>query len=109
MRLAREGLLLRRRPGVEAVRAAVEADVHPVDDDRLVVGDDMDAADIGEGAVVIEDAMGPEAADEASADIAEAVIDAAVKADMRSPIPGMPDIKPAAPAPRFTCRCESSR
>src|SRR5262249_21472200 len=56
-------------------------------------------AEIVDGAVIAEDAVLPVTALIADAHIAEAVIDAAVKPDMRPPIASMPDIRAAAPAP----------
>src|SRR5262249_38314293 len=56
-------------------------------------------AEIVDGAVIAEDAVLPVAALIADAHITEAVIDAAVKPDMRPPIASMPDIRATAPAP----------
>src|SRR5690348_15620225 len=102
MRLARERLLLRRRPRGQTALAAVEADAGDVDvvDHRLVVDvGDVHVAEVVIGAIVVERAAVPETADVADADITEAVIDAAVEADMRTPIAAVPDINAVGPTP----------
>src|SRR5580698_10963340 len=80
--------------------AAVEGRVILVHLDGVVVdvghaGD----ADVGDGAIVIERSATPLAADKTHASVAESVVDAAVKSDVRTPISGMPGIESAAPAP----------
>jgi hypothetical protein len=76
--------------------AAVET--HAIDgdivDDRFVVDvGDMHRADIDDGAIVEEVASLPVAAFVASAAVAVAVIDAAIKSDRRTPIAGVPKIR----------------
>ena len=81
--------------------AAVEADVVHVDDGvafndgaiHVDVGD-VDAAEVGDGAVVGEDSAAPLTAEEADAAVAEAVVDAAVEADVRAPVAGVPSVAP---------------
>src|SRR5580658_7775660 len=111
LRLELRGLAMVLAPGValmgagpraDAARAAVEArmaDVLVVDDALIVDVADVHTAEIGDAAVVEVGAMGPIAAMEADAGIAEAVIDAAIEADMRPPIAGVPDIEAVAPTP----------
>jgi hypothetical protein len=62
-------------------------------DDRLVVGPSDDSrVHLGDGSVVEEHPVVPIAALVTDAGIPEAIVDAAVIADMRSPISGMPNI-----------------
>src|SRR5579862_1799184 len=98
--------------GVDAAVAAVEAgagdvgvarDVDVVDDGLIVDVGDMRAAEIVHGLVVVEMVVIPETAEIAGADIAEAVIDAAIEADMRAPITAMPEIGAVNPAPIAGC------
>ena len=75
--------------------------------DNGVVDDsavDVDVADDGgvyvrDRGVVVEGSADPGAPDEADADIAEAVINAAIVSNMRTPIAGMPHVNAAAPTP----------
>src|SRR5579883_1967198 len=102
MLLAREGLLLRRRPRGRAAIAAVEADaIDPVVHDHRLTIDvgDPDIADVVDGAVVEEGAMVPMAAVIAVAGVAVAIVDAAIEADFAPPIAGMESIAAAGPAP----------
>ena len=71
--------------------AAVEADVLVVDDgvlrdDRAVLVDvgHVDAAKVGDSAVVSEYSTAPLAADESDAAVAEAVVNSTVEADVRA-------------------------
>ena len=59
----------------------------------------MDAAEVRHGAVISEYSAPPLAADEADAAVAEAVVNAAVEADMRSPVAGVPSVHAARIAP----------
>ncbi|CUI67571.1 Uncharacterised protein [Achromobacter xylosoxidans] len=90
------GDLARVGAPLDAGGAAVVADTAIVDvvDHHGVVVHVGHARDVhvGHGAVVEEAVTIPVATDVADADVAEAVVDAAVKADMRSPIAGMPEI-----------------
>lgn len=84
----------RVRTGINSARAAVVTDVADANvvDARVVgVVDDVDVYVCG-GAIVVEVAAVPAAAIKARAGIAEAVINAAVKSDMRSPITDVPVI-----------------
>jgi len=99
--LASPLFLLMGRPRLYAARSAVEAGRRSiVDDDRPVVnvGHICDA-DIGHGAVVVKRAAAPFAAHKADAAVAESVINPAVKADVRSPVSGMPSVESATPSP----------
>jgi len=110
MRLAGKGLLLLRRSGGNSIGAAVEAGVGVVDDGRVVddggvhVGVANDGGvHVDCGCVVGEDAAAPLAAGEAAAAITEAIVHAAVEANLCSPITAMEDILTAvtiAPVPR---------
>lgn len=82
------GDLARVGPALDAGRAAVVADAAVVDivvDHYRVVVDVGDAGDIhvGHGAVVEEAVVIPVTADVADADVAEAIVDAAIEADVR--------------------------
>lgn len=94
--LARGGHLARVGAPLDAARSAVVADAAPVDvlDDHPAFVDVGDARDvhIGDGAVVIEAVAVPVAAYVAEADVAIAVVDAAVKADVRTPIAAPPPV-----------------
>ncbi len=57
------------------------------------------AADVAVGAVVIEAAAAPVSAIEADAEVAEAVVDASVIADVGAPITGVPEVAVVAVAP----------
>ena len=85
----------------DAAAATVEAHAGRfIDDDGLFVDvGDRDTAEIVDRAIVGEHAIVPMTALVAQAGIAEAVIDAAVEADMRSPITGGPHVDAVAPAP----------
>ena len=96
------GRLLRRRPGSDPAFAAVIADVvhRSVVDDCSVVGvvDDRGVHMIHVG-VVGEMTVLPTTALIAHPAIAKAVVDAAIEADVRSPITLMPEERAAAPSP----------
>src|SRR5580658_7224788 len=85
---------------------AVEAGVVHVDDGVALnhgavdvdVGD-VNAAEVGAGAVVGEDSAAPLTAKEADAAVAEAIIDAAVEADVWAPVASVPSIEAAGEAP----------
>src|SRR5579871_1855247 len=100
---ARGHALFGSRRGHDTAAAAVEAHSvhHDVVYDGLVVGvvDHDRGIDIGHGAVVRKLTTDPTAARKADTDVTEAVIDAAVEADMRAPIPGMKYIRSADEAP----------
>ena len=55
--------------------------------------------DVIDGAVVVEVVTSPVSAGVAGANVAESVIHAAVEADVRSPITGMPEISAFMPSP----------
>jgi hypothetical protein len=97
--LAGETLLLSGGTRGDAA-ASVKADAvvdHGVADDRSV---DVGGVDDGlvymdDGGVIGEDATAPLAAGEAVSIIAVAIIDAAVEADVRAPVAGMPAVDAA--------------
>ena len=96
------GLFLRGRSRGSPTSATIEADAsysRIVDDGFVVDVRDVDAAEIIHGPVVSEDAVSPIAALIARTHIAEAIIDAAIESDMRSPISGVPNIEAVPPAP----------
>jgi hypothetical protein len=102
MLLMREGFLFVRGPGRGAASAAVEARSGRVgvDDDGLVVDvGDPDTAEIVDGPIVGEHPVVPVSTLVTFAAISVAVIHAAVKADMRSPIACVPGIGAVLPAP----------
>src|SRR5215472_10571649 len=95
---------LRRRLGDRPAGSAVEADVgyvrYVVVDHGLAVGVcDRDVAEIVHRSIVGERAAPPEAAGIAYAGIAKSVIDAAIEADVGTPIARMPGVNAIAPAP----------
>jgi len=86
------------RPAIDAA-GAIEAGVVVVDDGVLLddgsvdvdVGD-VNAAEVGAGAVIGEGAASPLTAEEADTAVAEAVVDAAVEADVGAPVANVPYI-----------------
>src|SRR5579863_3162021 len=105
MLLPRNRLLSRCGPHKYATRATVEADPRRVIDGDFFLVDVRDAngAEIIDRPVVGEHAVGPTAAQVTRATVAEAVINAAVKADMRPPIAGVPNINAVAKGPITGC------
>src|SRR6185437_8453854 len=57
------------------------------------------ATEVVVAAVVPEVAMAPVSATEAGAEVSEAIVDAAVVADGRSPVSGVPEVAAVTPAP----------
>src|SRR5580658_10403678 len=96
-------LLLRRRSRFGAAGAAIEA--HAVDGEVVDDGGVIDVRDVhGSGdvvdiAVVVERTALPVAAGITAADVAKSVVDAAIKADVGTPIAGVPEVGALAPAP----------
>jgi hypothetical protein len=100
MPLVHKSFIITRRPTVDSARPTVES--HPgslVDDYRSVINMNVRDPDVVHTAVVIESPAMPITALVAFAEITEAVINAAVEANMRAPITGMPKISPAAKRP----------
>jgi hypothetical protein len=100
--------LSRRWPHADALRSAVVAhavvDHRPVDDHIALINvGDMHAAEVVDGAVVCKFVAVPVAALVAHADVAEAVIHAAVETDIASPVAAMESITPAHKAPVAWC------
>jgi len=93
--------LLFRLNCTDTAVAAVEADaVVVVHDDGLGVDVvNVDDVDVVHAAVVGEDTMIPTAALIADAAVTEAVVDAAVEADVRAPVTGVKDVCATSPAP----------
>jgi len=89
MLLVRRGLFLRRRLGGRSPAAAIEANprhARIVDHSLIVDIRDRDAAEVADGPIVSKLAIAPASALVTNAAVAEAVVDATVKADVRSPI-----------------------
>src|SRR6266702_8069036 len=86
----------RRRTNGCSARATVKAD--PVDRRGVGVAHNRDVH-VGHGAVVVVRAASPVAAEEADAGVAEAVVNAAIEADFRSPVARVPCIKAVFPSP----------
>lgn len=88
--------------GSDSAGAAVVSDVRfVVHDHRAVhvhVGD-VDGIDVHDGGVVEESAVAPFSTEKADAAIAEAIVNATVKTDVRAPVTGMPGVKATAPSP----------
>src|SRR5579864_921117 len=102
MRVARSGLHRGVGAGSRAALSAIEAharDIDVVNDGLVVDVCDVHAAKIIHGPVVVEAIAVPESAEIADPDVTEAVIDAAIISDMRSPIAGTPDIDTIVPGP----------
>lgn len=111
MGFIRELLLLRGWPGGYSTRAAVKsrAIYRHVVYDRLVIDiGDMDAAKIIDGAVVEEPAIAPITTFESNAPVTEAVINAAIKADMRAPVSAVPGKDACVPTPITGCPQEAN-
>ena len=107
------GLLLRCRPGSNAIRAAVEAgvvvDVGVVDHRPVDIrGVDDGRVHVDNRGVVGKHASAPFTAAEAHAAVAEAIVHAAVKAHMLTPVAAVPVVVAAFPTP-VTGRPEQSR
>src|SRR5581483_9513263 len=86
----------------DAAVAAVVADpVHRdvVDHGGVVGVVDVGDVDVVDAAVVPEVAVAPFAAVVAVAGVAVAVVDAAIEADVRAPVAGVPEVDAVAPAP----------
>jgi hypothetical protein len=76
----------------------VDRDV--VDDGLVInVADARHVGDVRHRAVIEEGSMIPISAFIADTTVAESIVDAAVKPDMRTPVPGIPEERPAAPTP----------
>src|SRR5579864_6571217 len=92
-----------RGPGGRAAIAAIKADAvySGVIDHRIVdVGVmDVDYIHIGDRAVVEIVVAAPVSSEESHSGIAKAVINAAVEADMRTPVSRMPDVDSCSPSP----------
>src|SRR5579862_1081622 len=101
VRIAGGGELRCCRPCGETAVPAIEADIrNVVHHDRFVVDvDDCYAAEVVDGAVVKESTVAPIAPLIANAVIAEAVVDAAIEPDLRSPIAGVEEVDTVIPAP----------
>src|SRR6266851_6564284 len=102
MLLTQRGLLLGVGAGLHAAGAAVVADavVVVVHDNGLVVDVvNVRDVDVVHGTVVGEGSVAPVAALIPDAAVAEAVVHAAVEADMRTPIACVEDVSAAAPSP----------
>lgn len=97
MPLAVPTLFIRRRPRIHAVRSTVVTDsvvdVY-VADHRAINVHVVNLSDVhvGHRAVVIELTIAPFASNVSRSKVSEAVIDPAVKSDVRSPIAGMPNV-----------------
>src|SRR5690348_11100345 len=90
--------------GADAMIAAIKAhagDIALVDHDGAIDIGVMDDPhiNVAHGRVVAEHATIPAATDVADAVISEAVADAAIKADVRSPVAGVPEVRASFKAP----------
>src|SRR5271156_1176844 len=94
--------LLRSRPNRDSALAAIERNVGSiVDDDRAVHVDVRDGGGIyvHHGGVVKELSAAPFAAIKSVAAVTEAIVNAAVESNLRSPVTGIPGIGTVIPAP----------
>ena len=98
VRFVTETLFFASRMNHDPARA-VEAHMHVIDDHRAAVNVVEAHAHIEHGAIVEERPASPLAAFEAYATVSEAVIDAAVKADVRSPVATVPAVAAMLKAP----------
>src|ERR1700730_14731053 len=93
--------LLKSGPRTDAAVAAVEADAGiVVHDDRLVI----DIGHVGDvnvsNATVVEKSVpSPLPAEQTDAGVAKAVVDATVKADVRTPVAAVPNVESIIPTP----------
>jgi hypothetical protein len=100
MAFVRRSFLLRSGPSVDTVAPVVTDSRIVVDDDRLVIDvRDIGDVNVGHAAVVKEAVAAPIPAEKSYTRITEAVIDAAIEADVRSPITAIPDVQTVIPAP----------
>jgi hypothetical protein len=100
-------LLFRSRPGIDPARSAIIADTvdSRISYDRTIdigVVDDR-SVDIGHRRIISETTAFPTPADISRTEISASIIDTAVKADVRPPIPRMPGIDPIAISPITRC------
>src|SRR5580658_7520535 len=112
VRLVRRGALRRGGLRGDTTRAAVEAGVihgGVVHHRGVVDVGDVGGRYVGHGTVVVELSAPPLAAAESHAAVAEAVVDAAVEADMRTPIAPVPGVDAARPAPIAGCPQQADR
>src|SRR5579859_1731017 len=92
----------------EVIGGRATHDIDVVDDGLIVsVVDDVDV-DVVDGRVVLESIAGPAATVVTLADVAEAVVDAAVEADVRPPVAGVERVRTAGESPEAR-RPEQSR
>lgn len=111
VRLAGEGLLLRRRFRGNSIRPTVEAGVSVVDDRRVVDDGCIHICRPNHGrvhgyycCVVSEGAAAPLTAGEAASTITESIVHAPVEANLRPPIAGVEDVNTSiSPAPITRC------
>jgi hypothetical protein len=111
VRLAGEGLLLRRRFRGNSIWPTVEAGVSVVDDRRVVDDGCIHICRPNHGrvhgyycCVISEGAASPLTAGEASSTITESIVHAPVEADLRPPIAAMENVNTAiSPAPITWC------
>src|SRR5215469_10270745 len=102
MLLTRRRYLLGGRLRSRAAGSAVEAYIRhrrAVDHCLIVDVCNIDATEIVDGLIVVEDAVLPITTLVADASIAEAVVDAAIETDVRTPIAGMQHVDAIAPPP----------
>src|ERR1700722_216844 len=99
--LAAGSFFLRRRAHLNAAASTVIAGGGRVVDDYRFVVDmgHVGDAHVGHRPVVEETSAAPLAPGKAHAPVTEPVVDAAVEADVRTPISGVPRVKSPAPAP----------
>ena len=93
------GQLVRGGMRLDAARAVEGHVVHVVDDGPVVYVGDVNAAHIHGRTVIEIGTAAPVTAFKSNTTIAEAVIHAAVKADMRPPIAAVPGVDTTAPTP----------
>jgi hypothetical protein len=101
VRFVSPGLLLRRRTRAYSALSTVVCHMRiVVYDDGLVINiGDVGDVNVGHRPVVEEFAAAPFAALEAFAEVSEAVVDAAVESDVRTPIADVPEIDAIVPTP----------
>jgi hypothetical protein len=111
VRLAREGLLLRRRLRGYPVRAAIEAGVAVIDDRRVVDDGRIHICRPDDGrvhsyrrCVVGKDATAPLTTGKAASTVTKSIIDAAVEANLCTPVATMEDIVATVPPPPIARR-----
>src|SRR5438552_10743627 len=102
MTFACRGFFETSRTSINSARASVITNtIHRdvVIDDRLVVDVNVRNVDVVDGAVIVKAVAAPISAFITRSKVAEAIIDAAVESDVRTPVPCVPNVHTSTPTP----------